>query len=154
MVTFVFTLSVVSCSDGDTAFSYCELRIGLDEDFYTVENENFDAVYSNGKYTVAILRISFVAAVSEGIPETMTPYEFGEFWIQKCAREANLIKDGSVYCEYYDYGEDSEDGYFYLESFYRSAYAYFVILFAVDSDLEQAGRADFLRYAESVNFTN
>ena len=135
-------------------FSYCELKIGLSEDFYTVKDENFDAVYSNGKYTVAILRISFVAAVTENIPETMTPYEFGEFWIEKCNRDANIINDGSVYCEYYGYGEDGKEEYFYLESFYRSRYAYFVVLFATDSDLEDVGRVDFLRYAGSVNFTD
>lgn len=145
------SLSLLSCSDGDGVFSYCELRIPLTEDFYSVEDENFDATYSNGDYAVAILRISFVAAVREGIPETMSAYEFGSFWIERCQREANLISGDTVYCEYYETQSNTE--YFYLEAFYRSAYAYFVVLFTTPSELEEAGRVDFLKFANNVSFT-
>ena len=93
-----------------------------------------------------------VAAVNEGIAETMTPYEFGIFWIDKCGRDANIINDGAVYCEYYSEDVHGEAEVFYLEAFYRSAYAYFVILFAAPTAEEEAGRVDFLNYAKSVYF--
>lgn len=124
----------------------------MGKDFKSVSDKNFDAVWSNGKYTVALLRISFVAAVNEGIAETMTPYEFGLFWIDKCELDANIINGGTVYCEYYAYGTDGEAEVFYLEAFYRTAYAYFVILFAAPVTEEEAGRVDFLNYAKSVYF--
>lgn len=153
LVCIAIAISLLtSCSDGDGVFSYCEAELPLGEDFRTLSDENFDAVYSNGKYTVALLRISFVAAVNEGIAETMTPYEFGLFWIDRCQRDANVISDGVVYCEYYSFGESGEEEVFYLESFYRTAYAYFVILFAVPAEEEEAGRVDFLNYANSVHF--
>lgn len=152
-VAVIFTLSIVSCSSDETKYTYCELTIDLPDDFYSVKNDDFDVVYSNGEYMTAILRISFQAAVMENIPETLTPYEFGEFWIEKCQRDATLIKENSVYCEYFDYDEKNDNEYFYHESFYRSAYAYFVILFAVDSELCDTGRVDFLKYSESVKFT-
>lgn len=149
----VFTLSAVSCSSDKAKYTYCELTIDLPDGFYSVKNDDFDVVYSNGRYMTAILRISFQAAVMENIPETLTPYEFGEFWIEKCERDATLKKENSVYCEYFEYDEKTEKEYFYLEAFYRSAYAYFVILFAVDSEFYDTGRVDFLKYSESVNFT-
>ena len=65
-----------------------------------------------------------------------------------------MVKDGFTYCDYYGYGANSEEEFYYLESFYRSAYAYFVILFATDFEAEKEGRADFLRYAGSVSFVN
>ena len=133
-------------------FSYCELRIPLGEDFYTIKDENFDAVYSNGEYAVAILRISFVAALREGIPETMSAYEFGEFRLDRCDRPAHLKGNDTVYCEYYDRASGRE--YFYLEAFYRSADAYFVVLFTTDAELDDEGRAAFLNYSKGVYFTN
>ena len=152
LVTVGILLTFTSCSSEPSLLSYCEMRMPLGEGFYQTEDENFDVVYSNGKYLIAVLRISFVAAVSEGIAETMTPYEFGEFWIEKCQRDANLINDGAVYCEYYGNSEDKEQ--FYLEAFYRSQYAYFVVLFASDSEAEDVGRVEFLNYAESIYFTD
>ena len=140
--------SFFSCSE--EVFSYCELRLPLPDDFEQITDPNFDATYSNGNYAVAVLRISFVAAVMEGIPETMSVYEFGEMWLERSRRDANLIKDGVVYCEYNDRVSGVE--YFYVEAFYRSAYAYFVILFTTSADLEDTGRVDFLKYAENLYF--
>lgn len=152
LVSVAMTLSFASCSDGDTVFSYCEMRIGLPEEFREIDGENFDVTYYNGEYLTAILRLSFVAAMREGISETLTPYEFSEFWLEKCNRSANIISDGITYCEYYD--DSSGQEHFYLEAFYRSPYAYFVILFSVNSKAEERGRVDFLNYANSVYFTN
>ena len=152
LVIIAVSFQVVSCGDGDKPVAYCEMRIPLEDGFYSVENENFDATYTNGKYLVAILRISFVAGIGEGIPETLTPYEFGEFWLDKCERYANMISDGVAYCEYYDTEGDTE--HFYLEAFYRSRYAYFVVLFGTDSARESDGRVDFLSYAQGVYFTD
>lgn len=144
--------SAVSCKDSDPVYSYCELIIPLGEDFKEVSNKDFDITYSNGEYVVAILRISYVAAVKEGIPETMTTVEFAEFWLEKCGRSANVITSPLAYAEYYDDSSGTEN--FYLEAFYRSKYAYFVVLFATKSEAEDEGRADFLNYAQGVYFTN
>jgi hypothetical protein len=128
------------------------MSISLSDDFTKVSNEDFDITYSNGKYAVAVLRISFVAAVKEGIPETMTTVEFAEFWLDKCNRSANVITTPLAYAEYYDSESGGEN--FYLEAFYRSKYAYFVVLFMAKAADENEGRVDFLNYAESVCFTD
>ena len=151
VLSFALSLSLLSCAGGEDGFSYCELSIPLTEDFYAVENERFDATYSNGDYAVAILRISFVAAVMDGIPETLSAYDFGEIWLERCDRDANIRHGELAYCEYYDYAGGIE--YFYLEAFYRSPYAYFVVLFTTAAELESTGRVDFLKFAKNVTFT-
>ena len=151
-VTVALLFSFLSCSKDSEVHSYLELHIPLGEDFYLTEDKNFDAVYSNGEYVAAILRISFVAAIKEGIPETMTPYEFGKFWIEKCQRSADIKYDEVAYCEYND--STSGEDYFYLEAFFRSQYAYFVVLFATASEMEDAGRVKFLSWAKDVYFTD
>lgn len=139
----------VSCGK-DGIYSHCELIIGLDGDFEEVENADFDVTYSNGKYMVAVVRISYVAGMLDGIPETMTTLEFGELWLQRCMRVATVMSGEITYTEYYS-GTGAEEHY-YLEAFYRSKYAYFVVLFATLSKNEAAGREDFIRYAKSVRF--
>lgn len=144
-------LSIISCSEDPVVFSHCELTIPLAEDFYEISDENFDVSYTNGASVVAILRISHDAAVNEGISNLLTAYEFGEYWIERCERDTNLISGGgAVWCDYYD-GEGTAARY-YLEAFYRSKHAYFVVLFATSAGLADASRTGFLEYAKGVNF--
>ena len=149
ILTIVLALSIVSCEEKHK-YAHCELILPLTSDYQRVENENFDVAYSNGKNMVAVLRISFVAGMNEGIPETMTTVEFRDFWLDKLDREA-ILADGEItYCEYYD-GEAENETY-YLEAFYRSKYAYFVVLFATNARREEDGRREFLSYTEKVKF--
>ena len=149
ILTAVLTLSIISCED-EPKYSHCELILPLTNDYREVDNENFDVTYSNGKNMVAVLRISFVAGLGDGIPETMTAVEFRDYWLNRLDRYA-ILSDGDVaYCEYYD-GEGEEEIY-YLEAFYRSQYAYFVVLFATDASREVSGRSEFLTYIEKVKF--
>lgn len=144
-------ISLFSSSCGkDEIYSHCELIIGLSSDFDEVENKDFDVTYSNGKYMVAIVRISYVAGMLDGIPETLTPLEFGELWLTRCMRVATVMSGNITYTEYYSGIGDEE--HYYFEVFYRSKYAYFVVLFATLSKNETEGREDFIRYAESVRF--
>lgn len=150
---FAFLVSLVSCGgDGAPVLSHCELRLQLPEGYASVDSDSYDAVYSNGDYMIALTRISFVAGTLEGIPETMTESEFADFYLEKCSREANVISDGVTYAEYYEPSGGTE--HFYLEAFYRSPYAYFVILFASDVSREAEARGVFLDLAEKVYFTN
>lgn len=149
-LSLIIILSLASC--GAEKYKYCELVIPLDSDFRKTKNENFDASFTDGESVVAIVRISFVAAYKEGIPETLTPNEFGKFWLRKCGREAEVaVEDGVSFSTYYEKQNESE--YFYLESFLRSHSAYFVVLFATAKSNEEAGRAKFLEYTKGIYFT-
>ena len=150
LVSLIIVFLSVSCSG--PKYKYCELVIPLDLDFEKTENENFDASFTDGETVVAIVRISFVAAYNEGIPETLTPHEFGKFWVRKCQRNANVVnEDGVSFCTYYE--ENEGDEFFYFESFFRSRSAYFVVLFATSKSNEEAGRAAFLDCSSKIYFT-
>jgi hypothetical protein len=150
ILSLIIILSFASC--GGTKYKYCELVLPLTEDFKKTENENFDASFTDGKIVVATVRISFVAAYNEGIPETLTPYEFGNFWVRKCGRDSEVVsEDGVSFCTYYE--KEGESEYFYLESFLRSHSAYFVVLFVTAKSNEEAGRAEFLEYSKGIYFT-
>ena len=149
ILTAVLMLSLVCCKN-EPEYSHCELILPLTSDYREVENENFDVTYSNGKNMVAVIRISFVAGLGEGIPETMTAVEFRDFWLNKLNRQAILSDGDTAYCEYYD--GKGEDEIYYLEAFYRSQYAYFVVLFATSATRESLGRSEFLNYIENVKF--
>ena len=151
ILILVLLFSLFGCGEG--GYSHAELRIDLPEDFEEIENENFDKTYTDGTSVVAILRLSFVACYNEGIPETMTPSEFGEFWLEKCGRVAYIQSEGELsYATYYDGA--GKDEHFYLEAFYRSHYAYFVVLFATNAERAETAEEEFLVYADSVYFEN
>ena len=150
LIIVIMLISLASCSDG--GYSYCELSIPLDDGFVAVETEDFDRAFSDGEAVVAILRISFAAANKEGFGEVMTPLEFGRFWTKRCGREADVQNEGGVFfASYYNGGTTGED--FYLEAFYRSKNAYFVVLFATTKSNEDEARVKFLDYASKVYFT-
>ena len=142
-------LSLASCG-GDTVYSHCELVLPLEDEYVELESAVYDKVYTNETYVITVTRISFEAGMNEGIPETLSLPQFAEYYLEKCSREANIIKGEIVYCEYYE----SEGGveHFYFESFYRSPYAYFIVLFAAHSSIEQEARNDFIDYAKNIKF--
>ncbi len=150
ILTLAATLiTCVGCSD-ETLYGHCELVIPLTDDYYEVSEPNFDISYSNGVYGIAITRISYVAALSSGLPETMTSADFGEYWLKENSRIANIINDEITYTEYSD-GEGDEES-FYLVAFYRTRYAYFVVMFVADATREDTGRAEFLSFARGITF--
>ena len=155
IISLILCLSTLvllpSCGKKDEPkYGHCEMTLPLSSDFYEVEDENFDVTYSNGSYVVAVLRLSFEAAMKEGIPETMTPREFGEFWVEKCDRRATVRTETVTYCEYYEYAGLAE--FYYFEAFFRSQYAYFVVLFASPSAYDNQAFDDFVSYSEGITF--
>ncbi len=148
-VILAVCLGSVACSD-ERRFTHAELVLPLDGGYEEIESADFDKAYTNGAYVVTVLRISYVAAMTDGIAETLSAPEFAELWLERCDRSANVIKNPITHCEYYD--SDGVGEHFYFEAFYRSKYAYFVILFAADSDAEDAAREEFMRYAENLYF--
>lgn len=151
LLALLLCFAFISCSDEPTVFSHCELTIPLPESFSEVENENFDVTYTDGESVVAVLRISLEAALKSGISNLMTAYEFGEYWLMRCEREANVIKGSTVYCEYFDAQGGIEQ--YYLEAFYRSKDAYFVVLFTTVAENKEKNFGKYLEYADGVIFT-
>ena len=150
-------LSLFSCGDSDdireggVVLEHCELRLPLPDGYYGIESDIYDKVYTNGEYMIALTRMSFDACANEGIPSIMSESEFAEFYLKKCEREANVNTDPIVYADYFD--SNGSDEHYYMETFYRSPYAYFIILFASDVSRAEDASEDFFGFAKQVYFT-
>ena len=118
----LFAFVLVSC---DTGYTHCEMTLPLDKSYDRIHYDGFDASFSDGAAIVGMLRISFSAGFNQGIPETMNPREFANFWKNRVGRDEAIKLDRVT--PYYTY---NEEGYFYVNGFYRSQNAYFVVLLA------------------------
>ena len=146
LISALLITSLISCGGDGKGFSHAELAVPLPDSFYETEEENFDAAFTDGESIVTIVRISFDAALAEGIVGSLTPTEFGRYWVKKCGRGVGIQHSNGVsYCVYRD-----GLGYFYLESFFRSEYAYFVVLFAGNEEREEILTTEFLSYASGI----
>ena len=145
-------LSFVSCSRHER-FEYCELGIILTKDFTAYDSEGaFNAAYSDGSTIVGFARYSFVDCEQLGLLTTFTPTKFAEVYLEMMGRivDDGVTRYGDV--PYFTYTEVASDGsqYFYMPSFYRTPYAYFVITFITPRAREVEGRVEFLKYIDTV----
>lgn len=145
-------VSFSSCKK-EKRFEYCEIGIVLGNDFEDYDTDGaFNVAYSDGKTIVGISRLSFVDCEEQGFLSTFTPRKFAEVYLNKLDR---TIDDGiKVHGDvpYFTYTKTSSDGaeYFYMPTFYRTPYAYFIITFITPKEREAVGRAEFLEYMSTV----
>ena len=146
------TLSFVSCSNKKD-FVYCELGIVLTKDFEEYDTDGaFNVAYSDGNVIVGISRYSFVNAEELGLLSTYTPEKLAEVYLKKMdqATDEGVKNFGDV--PYFSYTKSSQEGleYFYMPTFYRTPYAYFVITFITPKQRENEGRGEFFEYMSTV----
>ena len=149
LLVFALLLSLFSC--GEEYYGHAELRISLPRDFKSFEAENFDSSYTDGECIVGIYRISFEAGFNQGIPDFLTAREFALFYMQATKRESQIKDYGTV--PYYEY-EEVQDGLtnVYTATFFRSKYAYFILLFATPVTLHEEKLPEILSYTDTVIF--
>ena len=150
-VLLIFTLS--SCTRYES-FEYCEMGIYLTREFEDYDSEGaFHVAYSNGETIVGINRFSFVDCEEYGLLTTYTPEQLAKVYLYKLGSEAidGVEAHGDV--PYFCYTALSSDGnkYFYMPTFYRTPYAYFVITFVTPDIRAAEGRVEFLDYASTVH---
>ncbi len=143
----VVSLLLSSCAADESYYGHCELVLPLEGDYKKAEADGFDAVFTNGVYTVGIIRISFEAGFNQGIPETMSQSELAYFWQKKTDRTADVCTDKAT--PYYAY---SEDGHFYANGFYRTPYAYFVVLMTAPEEMYPDCLGDFTEIFDGASF--
>ena len=144
ILVLLISFSLISC--GARIPSHAEMRIPL-ENFSEIEAEGFDKAYSVGDSVVAVLRISFEAGFNQGIPETFSPRKFAEFYMKESGRSCDIFEIGNI--PYYEY---VDSGIYHLASFYRSRYAYFLVLFGAEESSADSLRDGFVSIAESIYF--
>lgn len=151
LLTHLLLLSFVSCKDADR-FEYCEIGIILTREFSEYDSDGaFSVAYSDGNTIVGISRYSFVDCIEEGLLTTYTPLKLAEVILDRGDYITDGIKtEGDVV--YFTYTNTDTDGnsYFYMPTFFRTPYAYFIITFITPKSREVVGRVEFLDYASSV----
>lgn len=147
-----FLISILAGSH-EKRVEYCELGIILTDDFITYDSGGaFSVAYSDGNTIVGISRYSFVDCEELGLLSTYTPKKLATVYLEMMGRtvDENVTVRGDV--PYFTYTEIADDGssYFYMPTFYRTPYAYFVITFITPKVREGAGRVEFYGYMDTV----
>ena len=152
LLILAMLLTLPSCNR-DKRVEYCELGIILPKDFDEYDSGGaYNIAYSDGKTIVGIARYSFVDCEEYGLLTTLTPMKLAEVYLDMMDRtvDETVKKQGDV--PYFTYTETADDGsqYFYMPTFYRTPYAYFVITFITPKVREVQGRVEFLEYIKTV----
>lgn len=152
VLLLILSLALTSCSNAEE-FEYCELGIVLTKDFESYDSDGaFSVAYSDGSVIVGIARYSFVNCEELGLLTTFTPYKLATVYLEMLDRtvDEKVTEYGDV--PYFTYTEVDEGGtrYFYMPTFYRTQFAYFVITFITPSSRASVAREEFYRYMDSV----
>lgn len=145
-------LSFGGCSD-EKRVEYCELGIVLTDDFITYDTDGaFNVAYSDGNTIVGIARYSFVDCEELGLLTTFTPLKLANVYLDMMDRTVDEAVKERGDIPYFTYTETAKDGssYFYMPTFYRTPYAYFVITFIAPKGRESEAREEFFGYMDSV----
>lgn len=152
LVLLSLMFSLLSCSK-ERRIEYCELGIILTKDFEPYDASGaFHAAYSDGSVIVGITRYSFVSCEEYGFLPTLTPKGFASVYLEMLDRgvDENLTMHGDIPYFSYTNTDSSGNKYFYMPTFYRTPYAYFVITFITPEINKEEGRVEFLKYIETV----
>ena len=148
LLLFCLCLSLFSCGEN---YGYLELRLEMPRAYETAEAEgSFDRAYSDGRAVIGITRLSFEAAIDDGIIETYTPEAFAKYYKKRIDKShLEVYERGEV--PYIIYTEQKDGvSYFYQCSFYRTKYAYFVVVAVCREDLSEMYSEEFLDIASSA----
>lgn len=152
VLIFAFLISILTGAH-EKRVEYCELGIILTDDFITYDSGGaFNVAYSDGKTVVGICRYSFVDCEELGLLTTYTPKRLATVYLEMLGRtvdESVKVRGDVPYFTYTDTSQDGEE-YFYMPTFYRTPYAYFVITFITPKVREVEGRVEFYGYMDTV----
>ena len=152
LILICILTSLVSCGN-EKKIEYCELGIVLTKDFCEYDSGGaYSVAYSDGKTIVGIARYSFVDCEEYGLLSTYTPLKLANVYLDMMDRTVDETVKTQGDVPYFTYTKVAEDGsqYFYMPTFYRTPYAYFVITFITPKSREVQGRVEFLEYVKTV----
>lgn len=147
----VLSVSLCGCSDV-SEFTCAELTVSLPDGYTERERpEGANMLLSDGTSTVTLRRTSLADAHKAGIPSGYSAVDFAELFLEMSEVEGELLDYHST--PYYTYYV-TKDGVrlFCLASFFRTPYAYFIIVFATRAELEEEGREVYFSAIDSVTF--
>ena len=173
-IFFAVAAALFSVSCGDTlAHKHCEIVLNLPKEYesanpkepFVIEDSrgiptlllmssgaSIDMALCDSQSVVALTRISNEAAYEEGISPVLTQLDFARFYMELSNIDSEVKLHSDI--PYYTYTVTSNTGeeFKFLATFYRSPYAYFVVLYAAVADVFDGRLRSFLDYASDVGF--
>ncbi len=148
-ILMLLVLILTSCTqEQPLPYSHAELVLPLDESFVDTEDENYDIAYTDGEITVAALRISFEAANLTGITDKLSEEHFARYWLNETGHPMQTGEHEGIVCSDYTVND-----IYHMVAFYRSRYAYFVVLFAASNDIYMPARERFFEIMRGIWFS-
>ena len=143
----------LSCGEKTKDVSYCELGMFLPSDFEEYDSEGvFDLALKSEDVVVGFIRLSFDAAIDDGIPATLSPLKFATEY-RKLTGKQDVATEAKEHGDvaYFTYSSESDgEAIVYLPTFYKSFYAYFVVTFIGKGMSEEELASRCLPYTESA----
>lgn len=144
---------LLNMGPADKTFTYREMSVTLNEDFFETEFLGYETVYRSQKAIVLVLK----ERVNE-IPleyRNVTLEEYGELMIESNDLPLSATvttENGLTFFEY----EASEDGdtFYYFAALYRTEDAFWTLQFYTKAENRNKLRDDFIDYAKSVSFAS
>lgn len=150
ILAVITAVSLTACAEGRVSYTCAELTLTFPEGYAEqTAPDGANMLLSDGKSTVTFKRLSHVDAESSGISTSYTAMQFAEFFLVNSEIEGTLHTYADI--PYYPYYETSEGvELFCLAAFYRTPYAYFIIIFATSSERESEAREEFFEIMKST----
>ena len=148
-VLLIATVITVTACEKPKSFTYADITLTFDKDFREEKSDDYDMLLTNGEVTAALTRLSFVDALNQNISAAMREEEFAKYLLLKSGKDMEVLRRGDY--AYYTYREKTSSGELYcMATFYRTAYAYVVVLYATSVTLETKYSEKFFEYADSA----
>ena len=147
-------LSLASCKKShEQRIEYCELGMVLTDEFSAYESDGvFNVAYSDGNMIVGISRYSFVDCEEVGLLTTYSPKKLANVYLERLGMQVDekVKMQGDI--PYFSYTKTESDGvqYYYMPTFYRTQYAYFIITFITPKSRMVEGREEVFEYMGTV----
>ncbi len=157
ILTLILTACVmiffVACGDDEDIkteyrHTYAEMALNLPPDYKEMQNDKFDALFTNEEAYVCVSRFSFAGVESDELDASMFPDEVARKYADTNSLSVDIIDYSDYSCFAY-----TADGYYNLFAFYRSKYAHFVIRFMCVEEKTEKFSPDFFKYASELIFT-
>ena len=151
LLAAVLLISLLGCS-GDVTFTCLDINLTLPSGYHEADaGDGANMLLTNNKSTVTVKRLSIVDAEKDGISGSYSAKQFAEFFLVNNELEGSITTYGDVpYYSYYDTATATE--LFCISAFYRTPYAYFIVIFATSAENEDAARKEFFDIMSSVTY--
>lgn len=151
IIVLSVTLSCDSCG-GTKSFTCADLTMTFPSAYEEADAEGeANMLLTDGKSTVSIKRLSFIDAEKQGVNSSYSDAQFAKFFLINSGIDGTVSTYSDV--PYYTYYDDAGSvRLFCVAAFYRTPYAYFIVIFATSADREREVRDEFFEIITTATY--